>query len=143
MNDTSITDTSSRIHIPAGWEEPEAFYLLQLQAGRAYIFDQVGVDSEPLHEFGSSRWPNVCGYLVYDDNSIWFWNNAEDVVHCDFRDFVTDTLLEGIAAQPDDQPADEMDKQLLALWDSERADRITSAETCGELYAAATESIEE
>lgn len=143
MNQTTITDTAASIRIPAGWRKSETHGLLQLQAGRAYVLDQVGVDSEPAHEFGSSLWPNVCGYVVFDDNSLWFWNNSEDVVHFDFRDFITDTLLEGISAQPEEQVADEMDKQLLALWDSERADRIMASETCGELYAAATEAVEE
>ena len=124
----TIVDCVENIRLPAAWPEGGAFDFLQLEAGRAYILDQIGVDGTPEHKFELSRTDcEPTSYEVYDDGSLWFINNAEDEVWVDFREFVSDRLVPGLQAQSpalrweeDDDPEstviDDMDRGLLLLF---------------------------
>ena len=116
------------IRLPAAWEWTEAEDFLQLCAGRAYLLDQLGITSKPDHEFILSGSCDSAGYAIYDDDSLWFSNNACDEVWSDYRDFVTEELIPGLVAcsasgppawaddEDGDWTIDEMDRQLLVLF---------------------------
>ena len=124
----------SEIRLPAAWNQAQTFDLLQLEAGRHYILDQMDSSStaiQPEHVFNSDNpRSDTASYSVYSDGSLWFKNNAEDEIWADFRDAVSEHLIRGIEAQQithwtqdevdasDDQAArcpDNMDRQLLLL----------------------------
>jgi len=93
-----------KIHVPEAWNSVDMSDLMACEAGQAYVLDQLDPDSraiKPSHTFNSSREnSDAARYLVFDDGSMWFQNNASDEVWADFRDFVTDELVPGITAQP-------------------------------------------
>ena len=122
------------IHIPSGWRSLDD--LMAWEAGRAYVLRQLDRHSsavQPDHEFHSSRTSgDPSCYWVYSDGSLWFVNNAEDDVWGYYRDFIENTLLDGLRFRKglcwngheyqasdyfaDPWLIDDMDRQLLLLY---------------------------
>lgn len=108
---TTIVDVADRIKLASNWEATEASDFIQLQAGRAYILDQLGIHSHPKTEF--TGYEDQCAYRLYDDDSLWFANNAADEVWSSYANFVQDRLPAFAACGFDS--LDPMTKDLLLL----------------------------
>jgi hypothetical protein len=91
------------IRKPAAWDNSSIEDLMECEAGRAYILNQLDPKSEaiqPEQRCESSRKNcDAARYKIYEDGSLWFVNNAEDEVWSDYMDFVQDSLLPGLEAQ--------------------------------------------
>jgi hypothetical protein len=121
-----------KIHKPADWESGTFEELLEIEAGQAYVANQLGGDVSPVAVFKSSRENmDTASYELFADNSLWFINNARDEVWSDAGDFAQQLDFDGVFWE--DIPernelgnagmlVDEMDKNLLIhLWGEELA----------------------
>ena len=63
---------------------------------------------------------DACGYEIFADGSLYFYNNAEDEVWSDYRDFVTDCLIPGIQSQKFCWNESEQQQDEYLLWDMDR-----------------------
>lgn len=81
------------IKLPAAWPKEQAFDFIQLDAGRAYINDRVF--PEPVEEIWNES--QTAAYLVYEDGSLWFVNNAEDEVWSNVDDFLAEYGLDELS----------------------------------------------
>lgn len=120
------------IRKPADWESSTFDELLAIEAGQAYVANQLGGDVAPVATFNSSRANmDTASYELFSDNSLWFINNARDEVWSDAGDFAQQLDFDGVfwediperdGLREDGILADEMDKKLLIhLWGEESA----------------------
>lgn len=86
--------TTKTIRLPANWPDREAIAFLQLDAGRAYIADQDGLQISPASEMWNAD--KTAGYLVFPDGSLWFVNNAADEVWADVADFLVENQMDAL-----------------------------------------------
>lgn len=107
----TIVDTADRISLPSNWAPAQAHGFLQLQAGRAYMLDQLGVCSHPKSEF--TGYDGQCAYRIYEDDSLWFANNAADEVWSSYARFVEERLPSFASVGYDE--LEPMSKDLLLL----------------------------
>ena len=104
------------IRKPRGWERNTLDELVAVEAGQAYLAEQLGGTVEPGANFRSSR-NSQCGYDLFDDGSLWFHSNADDEVWVDARDFVDGMQFDGLSWSDSDATSrgeiDAMDRDLL------------------------------
>ena len=118
------------IRKPAAWLNDTLDRLMAFDAGQCYVVRQFGAEAvPPEHEFSSSRQNcDSASYELFDDGSLLFNNNAEDVVHPSASDWAMEnlTVFERLRWS-EDAPGeglivDDMDKNLLTtLWGEEAA----------------------
>jgi hypothetical protein len=122
MKMTKINATTVRK--PAAWTNESLDSLMEHQAGQAYVVRQFGGDVVADFAAKSSRTNcDSAEYEVFDDGSLLFTNNAEDVVAYDASDWANEHLT-GFAGMrwSDDIDADgfvidDMDRNLMIhLW---------------------------
>lgn len=118
---------TQKIRKPANWESNTFEDLFELEAGRAYVAEQLGGTVAPKETFRSSRCTSeVCSYDLFDDGSLWFHSNAEDEVWADAGDFVREMQFTGLYWDDSDDRdgllVDAMDRGLLVhLWGEDYA----------------------
>lgn len=104
-----IIDTCDKLKLPGNWcytEGKVVSVFLQLQAGRAYLLDQLGITSEPEHEFRDGS----VAYLVFADDSLLYFSEGGDEVYTDFRE-----MARQIGRAIGTEPLQQIDRDLLAL----------------------------
>lgn len=117
------------IRKPAALEDVPFEDLFCIQAGRAYIAEQLNGNIEPEKTFKSSRTgADACSYDLFEDGSLWFHSNAQDEVWADATDFINELCFSGLywedVEDRDDFLIDDMDKNLLIhLLEDENAAR--------------------
>lgn len=109
---------SEKIRKPAGWEHSSLDDLLELDAGRAYVAEQLDGLVSPDVTFHSSRkQSDSCSYQLFEDGSIWFSSNAQDEVYLQVHDFVEEMKFDGLSWEESDDHkcvlVDSMDRDLL------------------------------
>lgn len=120
---------------PANWESSTFEDLFTIEAGQAYVAEQLGGSVVPIATFHSNRAnADACSYDLFDDGSLWFHSNAQDEVWADAVDFVREMRFDGLywdeCDDLDGLLVDEMDRDLLVhLWDEDDAREFF--EQCG------------
>lgn len=107
------------IHKPAAWEKNTLDELMETEAGQHYVLNQFGAADKvaPEHTFERSGSGDYCAYLIFEDGSLYYVNNAEDVVHFSASDWVLENLtgFSGTKWNDDGEgmPIDDMDREML------------------------------
>jgi hypothetical protein len=118
---------TEHIRKPANWEESTFENLFSIDAGQAYVAQQLNGNVAPVARFVSSRTnADACSYDLFEDRSVWFHSNAQDEVWSDVADFVQQMDFTGTYwSDCDDRDGfmvDEMDRDLLVhLWGEDEA----------------------
>ena len=96
------------IRKPAAWAKLPFEQLLAIEAGQAYVAEQLGGKVEPVATFRSSR-SSSCSYDVFEDGSLWFHSNGDDEVWEDASDLTREMEFGDLSWDE----IDSMDRDLL------------------------------
>jgi len=123
--------TMEKVRKPASWENNTLDELMEIEAGQAYVVRQFGGNVAPEFSAQSSREnQDTAEYEVFEDGSLLFTNNAQDVVHFSASDWANEELTGFQDVRWDEDTAgdgfviDDMDRSLMTyLWGEEAAKR--------------------